>query len=120
MQPGSYNLVTTRGDTFRKTFTFYDNAGDDTPGDPINFTGFTGAAQIRSTEDGTLVATLSVTIVDQTTNPGRVDVLGASSETAKLDGLQFVWDLQLTNGSGEVFTYLKGKVLNTLDVTRAS
>lgn len=118
MQPGSYNLVMTRGDTYRKTFTFYDNAGDDTPGDPIDFTGYSGAAQIRATEDGALVATLSVTIPDQGVSPGRVDVLGASSETAKLDGLQFVWDLQLTNSSGEVFTYLKGKVLNTLDVTR--
>lgn len=118
MQPGAYDLQTYQGDTARWIMTFRDNV-DGVSGDPIDLTGYVGKAQIRATpEDTTVVVELTVTLSNQTTNPGEITVTGPAAQTANLILEEYVWDLQFTMPSGDVQTFLAGKVNNTLQVTR--
>ena len=118
MQPGAYDLNTYQGDTARWLMTFRENV-DGVSGDPIDLTGYVGKAQIRSEPSSTVVVVeMSVSLSNQTTNPGEVTITAPASQTANLVLEEYVWDLQFTMPSGDVQTFLAGKVNNTLQVTR--
>jgi hypothetical protein len=110
-QPADQDLTLTRGDT--ETLVVTITADGSTP---VDITGRTYRAQIRSTQDSTTIkATFSCTVTSGTS--GQVTcVLSASSSAALSAGLYF-WDLE-ENASGVVSTILSGNVTVLADVTR--
>lgn len=61
-----------RGDTFAPLAVYRDSAGN-----PINLSTTDIASQVRD-GDGSLIATLSVTKMDQTTSPGKYSLFGST------------------------------------------
>lgn len=112
-----------RGDTYRETVTIREGipngSGGYDPGDPLDLTGCTPKAQIR-TEFGAaaVLAEYAATIPDQTVlaNRGQVRLELTSAQTAGLpDSAR--WGLQLTHPDGSERTYLSGRVTMTGQVT---
>jgi hypothetical protein len=89
----------------------------DSTGAPVNITGRTYAAQIRTTTDAaTALATFSCSIVSGA--DGTLTATLSASTTAALTAGLGVWDLQETSGT-TVTTLLAGSVTISQDVTRS-
>ena len=89
----------------------------DSTGAPVNITGRTYAAQIRTTTDAaTALATFSCSITNAAA--GTLAATLSASTTAALTAGLAVWDLQETN-STTVTTLLSGSVTISQDVTRS-
>jgi hypothetical protein len=78
-------------------------------------------------DTGSVVATFTVTLADQTTYPGGVLITLDDSITVALTftpaGTEIrkeigKWDIQMTNTLGEKNTYLSGAVFLTKDVSK--
>lgn len=111
-QPADQDLIITRGDTETLVVTI---TSDDS-GTPINITGRTYRAQIRSSQDSTTVkASFTCTVTNGAA--GQVTCVLSATDSATLPvGIAF-WDLEET-ASGVVTTILSGNVTVTADVTR--
>lgn len=112
--PGTADLTVYQGDDYALECSFTTSSG------AYNLTGLTFKAEVRTTNadddaGGPPLATFTPTITDA---PGGILTL-TLPHTATL-GLPALaaWDLQSTNGTGWVTTYLKGKVTTTKEVTR--
>jgi hypothetical protein len=110
MTPGSYDLCLYRGDSARWRFQLWQ---DDAKTQPADLTGATVLAQIRDRPDGSNIVDLTCTI----TTPNIIDVALAAGAAVPQRG---VWDLQVTYPSGDIVTYLTGRVAMQLDVTHAA
>jgi hypothetical protein len=89
----------------------------DSTGAPVNITGRTYAAQIRTTTDAaTALATFTCAIVSGAA--GTLTATLSATTTAALTAGLGVWDLQETN-STTVTTLLAGSVTISQDVTRS-
>lgn len=83
---------------------------------PLNVTGRSYAAQMRSSVDASsAAATFTCTVTDGAA--GEVTCVVSASATAGLAPATYVWDLQETAG-GSVATILSGTVTVVADVTR--
>jgi len=112
--PSNWDLKIYEGDTVRFTVTVTD-ANDV----PINLTGYSAAAQLKTSfSDATPVAfTCTIT----TPASGVVEVYLAPATTAALiAGTSYIWDFQLTEPDGDVRTYLAGDVTVVPEVTTTS
>lgn len=66
-----------------------------------NLTGYTVTSQIRKNNVAkTLLATLTVTLANQTTNPGRVTLSCADSVTATWAAGDYKCDIKYVSGAG--------------------
>ncbi len=89
----------------------------------VNLTGWTGRAQLRNGV-GTLLATFTVTVGNQSTTPGLVTVSMANTITSGLSPsgnsptTTAVYDVELTDTGSKVRTYLAGTATVVIDVTR--
>lgn len=115
--PGSYNITIYQGDTYKKTFGLKDGNGV-----AIDLTGQTPKAQIRVNQASSSVL-LEFTAALETqagATLGQVTISATHADTAALTPADAygVWDLQLTNGSGVVTTYIGGKASVVAEVTR--
>ena len=110
-QPADQDLTITRGDTETIVVTL---TTDGTT--PIDITGRTYRAQIRSTQDSTTIkASFTCTV---TSGPnGQVTCVLAAVDSATLSSGLYYWDLEET-ASGVVSTILAGNVTVLADVTR--
>lgn len=108
-QTGRVDLVIPQGATFTTTFTWKID------GTPVNLTGYTGAAKIRDTFDGSVLASFTVSL------GGSAGTVTCSLSALTTGGLsapaQGVWDLELTSGS-TVRRLLAGNVRVTPQVTQ--
>ena len=112
MAPADQDLTITRGDTETLVVTL---TSDDS-GTPINITGRTYRAQIRSSQDSTTVKA-SFTCVVSNGAAGQVTcTLSAADSATLIPGIAF-WDFE-ENASGVVTTVLSGNVTVLADVTR--
>lgn len=122
MIPATQDIKLTRGDNF----SIYLRIKRKSDGAYIDITGYAFLAQIRPDPDSdTILATMTVTISDQTAFKGGVLLSLDKTITA---GLTFtgperekvigVWDLQITNTNGEASTYLDGSVTLRKDVSK--
>ena len=112
MIPGTYDLCLYRGDTSRWQFRLWQDEGKTMP---VDLTGATVLAQIRSGPGGAVQATPATTIVPL----NLIDMVLDAAASAALAG-GGVWDLQLTYASGDVATPLRGRVQVQQDITRAA
>ena len=110
-QPADQDLILTRGDTETLVVTITSDGST-----PVDITGRTYRAQIRSTQDSTTIkASFTCTVTGGAS--GQVTcVLSATSSAALSAGLYF-WDLE-ENASGVISTILAGNVTVLADVTR--
>lgn len=109
--PGVQNLTFVRGDTETVQVTMTSDGST-----PVNITGRTYAAQLRTNPD---IAAISATATCSVTDGanGVMSAVFAASATADLVPGMYYWDLQETNGS-VITTVLAGTVTVLADVTR--
>jgi hypothetical protein len=110
-QPADQDLTITRGDTETIVVTITSDGST-----PINITGRTYIAQIRTSPDNTTVkASFTCTV---TSGPnGQVTCTLSATDSATLPVGIAYWDLQET-ASGVVSTILSGNVTVLADVSR--
>lgn len=84
--------------------TFYRACVESADGAPLDLTGYTLAAQVRTAAKGTLVCAMTVTKdADQGANPGVFTLLVAAADTAEwTPGVRLAFDVQFTSGGGFV------------------
>lgn len=125
MKPWPHDLSIRRGDTKELFFRVRERVWDETtsayiPGAYRDLTGWTVLAQYRATEDANeVLAEFAATIMDQGVTPGGVLLRLTPAQTASLTILTGVWDCQLTDPAGDVYTYIAGKVAVDKDVSRS-
>lgn len=112
MAPADQDLTITRGDTVTLVIT----VASDENGTPINITGRTYRAQIRSNQDSTTVKG-SFTCVVSDGSAGQVTCTLSAADCATLTPGVAFWDFE-ENASGVVTTILSGNVTVLADVTR--
>lgn len=110
-QPGIQNLTFVRGDTETVQVTMTSDGST-----PVNITGRTYAAQLRTTPDISAISATAACAITDAAN-GVMQAVFTATSTADLDPGYYYWDLQETNGS-TVTTVLQGTVTVLADVTR--
>lgn len=107
------NLVVSQGAD--NVYSFRYLAGD--PATPVDMTGWTGHSQIRAQVGGTVYTELDVDL----DNDGNVTVTLAHAVTEDPAWNRYsagVWDLELTDVSGNIVRFVEGTVKIVPDVTR--
>lgn len=112
MTPGTYDLDLYRGDTYGWRFILWQDVAQTIP---VDLTGSTAKAEVRSQPGGALAASMTCVV----TLPNFIDATLPNSESVKLPE-KGSWDLQVTFPGGRVNTVLKGDVIATPDVTDSS
>ena len=109
--PADQDLTITRGDT--ETLVVNITTDGSTP---VNVTGRTYRAQIRSAQDSrTIKASFTCTVTDGAN--GQVTCVLDADDSATLQSGIYFWDLE-ENASGVISTILAGTVTVNADVTR--
>lgn len=114
LRPGKLNLEMWQGATFEVTWTWW--ATDVTP---MNLTGYTAHAQVRSAESDDLLIDLKdgagITLGGAL---GTVKLAMAATDTATVPGGLGKWDIELTAPNAEVYRLLEGSFTIYPEVTR--
>ena len=116
--PGKYPITLYRGDSRTWSLLFTEDDGTT----PVDMSGKTWAAQVRSSADATPVL-LTLTVDDTDAATGVIVVNLPASQWTDVDipttapTTKWAWDLQSTDGS-EVRTWLYGPAKILWDVTR--
>lgn len=105
-----------RGDDYAHLLTFVDENRD-----PIDLTGYTGAAQIRKLSSATGTPEAQFTVAFPNPTDGEVLLTLTDTQTSALVVVKcgYNWDLQLTTSGGQTITPVIGKVTVVQDVTHA-
>lgn len=115
--PGSFNMRTRQGSTFRRIFTYRIN------GTPVNLTGWTVRMQVRTKVSASTV-TLDVTpFITLGGTAGTVDVHIPATTLAAIPARSgdrhYVYDLELVSpNASEVVSFLAGRFTVEPEVTR--
>jgi len=109
--PGTQNLTFVRGDTETVQVTMTSDGST-----PVNITGRTYAAQLRTTPDIAAISATATCAITDAAN-GVMQAVFSATSTAALDPGYYYWDLQ-ENASGTITTVLQGTVTVLADVTR--
>jgi hypothetical protein len=123
MIPAQCDISLYRGDDFsllvRLRSSIWDNYQQKfVPGPYVNLTGWTGKAQVRPSEDSpTVITEFQVIVLDQTQLVGGVQLMLAD-EQSSLITVGGTWDMQLTDTTDWVATYLKGNIILIKDVSK--
>tara|TARA_B100000614_G_C14520325_1_gene482335 strand:+ start:1190 stop:1528 length:339 start_codon:yes stop_codon:yes gene_type:complete len=106
------NLTINTGTTFSQVFTL-ENVETNSATD---LTGFTAAAQMRKHADAIAFTNFTAQIINPTA--GKIRVGLTTSQTSTLKPGRHVYDVLVTDTSGEVTRVLEGNVLVRQGVTR--
>ena len=104
------NIVIDQGTTFATTIDVTDEDGN-----IVNLTGFTGAAQMRKHYTSTAQTAFTVSISAAT---GEVTLAMTANVTNNTAPGRYIYDCELTDGSGTVSRLIEGIVTVTPGVTR--
>jgi hypothetical protein len=89
----------------------------DSNGDILDLTGYTALAQIRKSYGSTTIsATFGSTLVADT---GQLTLTLADTVTASVDSGRYVYDVLLTDASGDKTRVLEGQAILTPSVSRS-
>lgn len=105
------NLVIDQGATFSTTITLTDNNGD-----PIDLTLYTGAAQMRKHYTSSSATSFTVTLGG--TN-GTIALSLTANATANVSAGRYLYDVELTDTSGDVSRVFEGIVTVNPNITRS-
>lgn len=103
------NLIIDQGTTFSTSFTVNDDAGD-----PINFNGYTGSAQLRKHYTSTNAVSFTVSA----NSSGGVSLLLSSNTTNSLEAGRYVYDVELVAPAGTTSRVVEGIATVTPQVTK--
>lgn len=103
------NLVVDQGTTFTTSITFNDENGN-----TINFSTYSGAAQMRKHFTSSNSVSFSVSL----TSNGVVSLSLTANQTANLVAGRYVYDLEVTDSSNQISRLIEGIVTVTPNVTR--
>lgn len=111
---GRYAVTIEQGATWLETFTWTDANGD-----PVNLTGYTAVAMVKTTYGGTTLLTASTASGTITLGgaAGTITINVPYATTGAIGGQTGVWDLELTSGGGVRTRLLEGPVTITPEVT---
>ena len=88
----------------------------DSNNDALNLTGYSALAQIRKTHGSTTIAATFGTTL--TTNTGQVTLTLTDTVTAAMTSWRYVYDVLLTDGSGDKTRVLEGQAILTPGVSK--
>lgn len=114
--PSNFNLELYRGDFLPMTITLVQPTSNNSAA-PLNLTGYTAHAHIRTNFGGEAIYPFTVNIPDPTN--GKVELVLPSSVSAGIEPGAYVWDFQVKEPGGNVRTYLAGDVTVFNEVTVA-
>ena len=103
------NLVVDQGTTFTTSITFNDENGN-----TINFSTYSGAAQMRKHFTSSNSTSFSVSL----TSNGVVTLSLTANQTGNLVAGRYVYDLEVTDASNQISRLIEGIVTVTPNVTR--
>ena len=103
------NLVIDQGSTFTTSITFNDDTGN-----AINFSSYTGQAQMRKHFSSSNSTSFSVSL----TSNGVVTLSLTANQTGNLVAGRYVYDLEVTDNSNQISRLIEGIVTVTPNVTR--
>lgn len=103
------NLIIDQGSTFSTSFTVNDDAGS-----PIDFTGYSGSAQIRKHYTSTNAVSFTVSA----NSSGGVTLTLNSNSTANIEAGRYVYDVELIAPANTTSRVVEGIVTVTPQVTR--
>lgn len=123
MAAGRYDTIVEQGATFERVFTWKDSTGAG-----INLTGYTIAGKVKAKlSDKTALASFSVVVANQGTDPGKFTVSLSATDTAafpakytsdgRKEDLNLYYDIEATTGS-TVYRVVEGILSNSPEVTR--
>lgn len=104
------NLIIDQGTTFSTSVDILDENGNAT-----DLSNYSGAGQIRKHYTSTNATSFTISI---TANTGTVQFSLDANTTQSLAAGRYVYDIELTDGAGEVSRVLEGIVTITPSVTR--
>lgn len=115
----SVNFTVRQGDTFDRTVT-WEIGPDENTLTPVNLTGYTAAMQIRATyaSPSNVVSLTQASGLTLGGSAGTIRIVISASATAALDARTYVYDLEVTSGSGIVTGIISGTFTVTREVTR--
>lgn len=103
------NLVVDQGTTFTTSITFNDETGN-----TINFSTYSGAAQLRKHFTSSNSTSFTVAL----TSNGVVTLSLTANQTGNLVAGRYVYDLEVTDSSNQISRLIEGIVTVTPNVTR--
>jgi len=116
---GLHNFLCNQGATFKRTLTWTDSAKN-----PRDLTGYTARMHVRSSVDasGTIIqlttANARIVLGTTTATKGQINLTISATDTAALTPGQYVYDLELVSGGGEVTRLIEGNFVVKAEVTR--
>jgi hypothetical protein len=115
--PQNVNYEIWQGDTWTPgTITAYN--GTATPGNEVNFTGYTAKMELRTIVSNDVVKTLtSPSSGIALTSLGVITLTMTASETSAIAAGEYRYDLQITSGAGVIKTYTYGRITVQTDTT---
>ena len=110
MAAGTYNFIMEQGATFTRQLTVKENNS------AMNLSGYSVASLMRSTHDSsTVVGTFTCTISNA--SGGIISMSMTPAVTGAVEEGIYVYDLEITSGSGTVTRLIQGEVTVTPEVT---
>lgn len=103
------NIVMDQGTTFSVTYEFTDDNGD-----PINFSTYTGVAQMRKSYSTSTYYAFTVGLG----NTGVVSLSMDAANTSSITAGRYVYDLEVTDTNSVISRLVEGIVTVTPQVTR--
>lgn len=103
------NLVVDQGSTFQTSITFNDEGGN-----TINFSTYSGAAQMRKHYTSSNSVSFSVGLGSD----GVITLGLTANQTGNLVAGRYVYDLEVTDSSNQISRLIEGIITVTPNVTR--
>tara|TARA_Y100000310_G_C20249947_1_gene608625 strand:- start:179 stop:514 length:336 start_codon:yes stop_codon:yes gene_type:complete len=111
MSAGTYNFILEQGATFSRILTLKENNA------VMDLTGYSVASKMRSTHDSsTVVGTFTCTVSNA--SAGQITMLMSNTVTAAIEEAIYVYDIEITSGTGTVTRIMEGNITVNPEVTR--
>jgi hypothetical protein len=105
------NLVIDQGTTFSSIITLTNQDGT-----AMNLSGYTVASQFRKSYQSSTATSFTASIYDAATGKIRLQLSAVASSGVKAG--RYLYDIELTSGSGEKSRALEGLVIITPEITK--
>jgi hypothetical protein len=115
VSPGILNLTFSQGATWKLALAY-----NNSDGDPIDLTNYSARMQARPayTSDDVVLNLANGSGITLGGTAGTINLLVAATATAAIGAAQYVYDMELVSGSGEVTRLIEGTLVVTPEVTR--
>jgi hypothetical protein len=105
------NLVIDQGTTFSSIISLTQQDGT-----PMNLTGYTVKSQFRKSYQSSSATSFTASVYDATA--GKIRLQLVPTDTTSIQAGRYLYDIELTSGSGEKSRALEGLVILTPEITK--